>query len=87
MQKPKIVYIAVDDDDYELPFAVGDTMRELAEAVGVSPQNIRDCVRNRGRGVTPLHHTYRVEKIRLASEVEDIADFGGDITVNVYVQL
>lgn len=50
MQKPKIVYIAVDDDDYELPFAVGDTMRELAEAVGVSPQNIRDCVRNRGRG-------------------------------------
>ena len=31
MQKPKIVYIAVDDDDYELPFAIGDTMRELAE--------------------------------------------------------
>ena len=46
MQKPKIVYIAVDDDDYELPFAMGDTMRELAEEIGVSTWDIWNCVKN-----------------------------------------
>lgn len=90
MCKPKYVYVAVEDDLFELPFAVGDTMRELAEAVGVSPQNIRDCVRNRGRGTTPFNHTYRVEKVRLASDMEDMLDFGTDrdiynITINAYV--
>lgn len=39
MQKPKIVYIVVDDDDYELPFAMGDTMRgspkRLASLLGI----------------------------------------------------
>ena len=90
MQKPKIVYIAVDDDDYELPFAMGDTMRELAEEIGVSTWDIWNCVRNRGRSTTPSNHTYRVEKVRLASDMEDILDFGMDrdiynITINAYV--
>lgn len=53
MQKPKIVYIAV-DDDYELPFAMGDTMRELAEEIGVSTWDIWNCVKNRGRSTAPL---------------------------------
>ena len=31
-----IVYMAVELDEYELPYAVADTVRELAEMLGVT---------------------------------------------------
>ena len=38
--KTKVIYMAVDKSDLELPIAVTDTVGELAEIVGVKPNTI-----------------------------------------------
>lgn len=37
------LYVYVSDDEYELPIAVGDTMRELAKLLGVSEASVRQA--------------------------------------------
>lgn len=54
----KYLYMAVDTTRYELPLYVSDSVRELAEKFGVSPQTVSSkiCRGNVGRvtGVTFL---------------------------------
>lgn len=38
--KNKVIYMAVDKSDLELPIAVTDTVGELADIVGVKPNTI-----------------------------------------------
>lgn len=38
--KKKVIYMAVDKSDLELPIAVTDTVGELADIVGVKPNTI-----------------------------------------------
>ncbi len=85
VEKPKFVYVAYEDDKYELPFAIGDSLKELAEEIGVQTWDVYNCIKNRGRSTTPFNQRYRVEKVRLASDIEDMREMGINITVNVYV--
>lgn len=36
-----VLWICISQDEYELPIAVADTQRELAEMVGVKKESIR----------------------------------------------
>lgn len=40
------LYIKVSADKYEFPVAVADSVRELAKMIGVSEQNIWNCMRH-----------------------------------------
>ena len=39
-----VLYMRVSNDRYELPLAVADTRRELAEMCGVTPNLISSCI-------------------------------------------
>lgn len=38
----KYIWLCVDADEYELPIAVADTARELAEKLGTSKSNVEN---------------------------------------------
>ena len=45
------VYIAVTKDEYELPIALGDSARELAEQLGTTENAIRSSISHAKAGV------------------------------------
>lgn len=40
-----VLYLKVTNDEYELPEAVADSAKELAELCGVAARTIHDCIR------------------------------------------
>lgn len=40
MRQAMTLYLKVTSDEYELPLAVGDTVRDLARIIGVNPNSI-----------------------------------------------
>lgn len=47
------LYMAVTNDEYELPVAVAETLGELSEMMGVSKSSICNSVK-RNEGISPL---------------------------------
>ena len=43
-RKKEVVYMAVDLDEYELPYAIADSPKELAEICGTKADNIRGAI-------------------------------------------
>lgn len=50
---PKALYIACTPDKYELPFAVGDTAKELGDLLGVSAQQVHQAISRRKHNDLP----------------------------------
>lgn len=46
-----VVYMAVTDDAYELPLAIGDSCRELGRIIGLDPGEICRLVNGKRKGV------------------------------------
>ena len=82
MNQNHLVYIAVDNDEYELPFAVGDTIKEIADILGVSIRSVYRDLQNQELGI-PSNHTYKIERVRMSSEAEDCRDL--DIGANTSI--
>ena len=57
----KYYWLCVDIDEYELPIAVADTARELADILGITETTIYNCVM-RGRG--GRENGYKYMKVR-----------------------
>ena len=49
--KIRAVYMAVTDDAYELPLAIGDSCRELGRIIGLDPGEICRLVNGKRKGV------------------------------------
>ena len=49
--KYRAVYMAVTDDEYELPLAIGDSCRELGRIMGLDPGEICRLVNGKRKGV------------------------------------
>lgn len=49
--KMRAVYMAVTDDAYELPIAIGDSCRELGRIIGLDPGEICRLVNGKRKGV------------------------------------
>ncbi len=46
-----VVYMAVTDDEYELPLAIGDSCRELGRIMGLDPGEICRLVNGKRKSV------------------------------------
>lgn len=55
------LYMAVTSDKYEFPFAVAETVPELAKICGVKPQAIRDSMSRVKRGLCKKTRYIKVE--------------------------
>lgn len=49
--KKNVVYLKVSHDKYELPLAVADSVREMAEICGVPENNISSLISKYGHGI------------------------------------
>ncbi len=52
----------VTDDEYELPVAIANTMKELAQILGVKKDTISGCISRYNRGLAS-HSAYRKVEI------------------------
>ena len=69
MSKPRFVYLASYTDKYELPFCVGDSMREIAEQLGISVRTVESYIQGRRTGE---NSGYKIEKVFLPGDDDDI---------------
>lgn len=84
MNKNHYVYIASDNDEYEFPFAVADTIGDLAEQIGVTIGTVKRYLA-KGCNGDAQNHTYKIEKVRMSSEREDIRDLKvADLEEEIY---
>lgn len=57
----KVQYMAVTPDEYELPLYVPDTIEELAERYGISPNTIYTSISHDRSGTRQGHKFVRVK--------------------------
>ena len=62
--KYRAVYMAVTDDAYELPIAIGDGMREIARTMGVDPA----CVFRHVHGMVKGKYKMRCKFVKVYVE-------------------
>lgn len=62
MVKQRTVYMKVTDDEYELPVAIANTMKELAQILGVKKDTISGYISRYNRGLAS-HSAYRKVEI------------------------
>ena len=55
------IYMAVDSDEYELPYAVADTAEELARLCGVKKNTVISSISQLRRGKTKSSRYLRIE--------------------------
>ena len=60
-QKKVVVYMAVDLDEYELPYAIADSLGELAEICGTTKGNIASVISHVKAGRAKRSQFVRVE--------------------------
>lgn len=73
MKNNHFVYIAsYYDDEYELPIAVADTIEELAVQIGAPLRSVKRYLNDEHYNIG--NYTYKIEKIQMSSEAEDIRD-------------
>ncbi len=58
------LYLAVTNDEYELPVCVSDCLKEFSDMIGISKHGVLNAI---SRGSVSLNGKYRIIKI----EVED----------------
>ena len=61
-KRKKAVYMKVTRDKYELPVAIANTMKELAQILGVKKDTISGCISRYNRGIAS-HSAYRKVEI------------------------
>ena len=75
MSKPRFVYLASYTDKYELPFCVADSMKEMAEQLGISVRTVESYIQGRRTGD---NSGYKIEKVFLPADDDD-TDIGVEI--------
>lgn len=65
--KYRAVYMAVTDDAYELPLAIGDNMRDIARTMGVD----RSCVCKQIKGAVKGKYKKRFKFVKVYVEEQD----------------
>ena len=60
-RKKKVVYMAVDLDEYELPYAVADSSKELAEICGTKANTVASAICHVEAGRAKRSRFIRVE--------------------------
>jgi hypothetical protein len=60
--KNSYYWMAVTADEYELPLAVEDSARALAERLGMSPNSIKGAIKRNWDGQRSGRRFYRVRK-------------------------
>lgn len=63
------IYMAVDLEYYELPYAVADTAEELAKMCGVTKNNVHSAISNVKNGRVKRS---RYVKVEVEDDVDDI---------------
>lgn len=75
MSKPRFVYLASYTDKYELPFCVADSMKEMAEQLGIGVRMVQKYLAGK---ITSERSGYKIEKIFLPGDDDD-TDIGAEI--------
>lgn len=50
VMRVKYLWLCVEADEYELPLAVADTAKQLAEMLGTSKSNVENCALSKDNG-------------------------------------
>ena len=62
-KEPKVLWIAVTPDRYELPVCVCDSQKDLAERLGVTVSNISHLAERKRRSSRSKYYVYKVRNV------------------------
>lgn len=62
-KEPKVLWIAVTPDRYEIPICVCDSQKDLAERLGVTVSNISHLAKRKRRGNRSKYYVYKVRNV------------------------
>ena len=62
-KEPKVLWIAVTPDRYELPMCVCDSQKDLAECLGVTVSNISHLKKRKCRSNRSKYYIYKVRNV------------------------
>ena len=65
----KYYWLCVEADEYELPLAVADTAKELADRLGITETTVYNCVMRRRGG---RENGYKYMKVRREHDSDDV---------------
>ena len=62
-KEPRILWIAVTPDRYELPIYICDSQKDLAERLGTTVSNVSHLVKRKRRSSRGKYYVYKVRNV------------------------